>query len=60
MIRVEIVIDMVSIRVAEQGLSLLLLCRELGHGLGGQVDGACNTIEGQIQLVKLLAGLLET
>ena len=59
MIRVEIIIDMVSIGVAEQGLRLLLLRRELGHGLGGQVDGTCNTIESQIELVKLLARLLE-
>jgi len=59
MIRVEVVVNVVSVRVAKQSLCLLLLRRELSHRLRGQIDGPRDSIKSQVELIQLLAGVFE-
>ena len=55
---VELIVDVVGIRVAEQSLGLSLLRLVLGHRLSGQVDRAGHPVERQVQHVQFLASVL--
>ena len=52
-------VDVIGIWVAQQSLSLLLLRGELRHWLCGQVNGAGDPVERQIQLIEFFACALK-
>ena len=54
-ILVEFRVNVIGISIAEKGLCLLLFALLYSHGLGCKGHGAGHAIEGQVQLVKLLA-----
>ena len=55
---VKRVVNVVRVPIRQQRLRLLLLREPLLHGLRGEVNGACDPVKGQMQLVQLSAGLL--
>ena len=48
---VKLMVDMVSISIAEQGLRLLELSELICHRLGCQINRACHSIESQMELI---------